>query len=131
MYTFRKKRMEKIELEDLKGYWKSEQTISNSGIEVDLYIKTKETHDYVFTSVVRFENKTTETTREAPVEIISHPELEKEFVLKIGNYVNHIKAYTGEGMNLDWQDRDLSFRRIDFLSLETQGEILNGKIVIE
>lgn len=104
--------MEKIELEDLKGYWKSEQTISNSGIEVDLYIKTKETHDYVFTSVVRFENKTTETTREAPVEIIPHPELEKEFMLKIGNYVNHIKAYTSKEISLDWYNRDISFWRV-------------------
>lgn len=108
--------MEKIELEDLKGYWKSYQTITNSDFAVDLCIKTNAARNYIIAMVVSFDNKKIGedgiTRKEAPVEIIPHPELEEEYILKIGDSEHFIKSFSGKHISLEWGTVDISFKKI-------------------
>lgn len=108
--------MEKIEIEALKGYWRSYQTLPDSDFAVEICIKTNATRNYIIAMVVSYENKNIGedgiTREEAPVEIIPHPELEEEYCLKIGETEHFIKSFSGKHISLEWGVVDISFKKI-------------------
>jgi hypothetical protein len=107
--------MELIRLEELKGNWKSLERIGND-YTVDLCIKTNATGNYIIALEATYNNKNVGdngiTRKEGPAEIIPHPELEEEYILKYGETEHFIKAYTATHLGLDWGAVDMSFKKI-------------------